>query len=297
MQLDVLNSEGKKTGRFVNLSDQIFGIEPNDHLIYLAVKNYLASKHRGTHKTKGRSEIAGSTRKLHRQKGTGGSRKGDIKNPLYHGGGRVFGPQPHGYGFKMNRKEKDLAKISALTYKATGDAIRVIENFKLDAPKTKTLQATLQSLEVAGKKVLYVTAEFEENLSLSLRNLPRVKNITLSNINTYDIMNSNYLLLSEDAAQILTDEEGATEVEAKAEPKKKPAAKKETAAKAESKKTAAKKEVATEAKAESKKTPAKKETSAKKETAAKKKETETKKKAEKPAEKKAGNSEEKSDNE
>src|SRR5699024_5222119 len=121
MQLEVLNIEGKKTGRSVNLSDQIFGIEPNDHLIYLAVKHYLAGKHSGTHKTKVRSEVKGSTHKLHRQKGTGGSRKGDIKNPLYHGGGTVFGPQPHSYSFKMNRKEKDLAKLSALAHKASDD--------------------------------------------------------------------------------------------------------------------------------------------------------------------------------
>ncbi len=210
MQLDVLNIEGKKTGRSVQLADDIFGIEPNDHLIYMAVKHYLAGKHRGTHKTKGRSEITGSTRKLHRQKGTGGSRKGDIKNPLYHGGGTIFGPKPHSYGFKMNRKEKDLAKISALAYKATAEAIRVIENFKLDAPKTSTMDTALRSLDISGKKVLYVTADYEENLFLSLRNLPRVKSITLGNMNTYDIVNSNYLVLTEDAAKILA-EEGAAE--------------------------------------------------------------------------------------
>lgn len=228
MQLDVLNIEGKKTGRSVELSDTIFGIEPNDHLIYLAVKHYLAGKHRGTHKTKGRSEVAGSTRKLHRQKGTGGSRKGDIKNPLYHGGGTIFGPQPHSYGFKMNRKEKDLAKISALTYKANGEAIRVVEKVTLDAPKTKTMLAALESLEISGKKVLYVTADHEENLFLSLRNLPQVKGITLSNINTYDIVNSNFLVLTEDAAQILGEEEGeeVATPQAPVAEKEKPAAKK-----------------------------------------------------------------------
>ncbi len=206
MQLEVLNIEGKKTGRSVNLSDQIFGIEPNDHVIYMAVKNYLAGKHRGTHKTKGRSEVKGSTHKLHRQKGTGGSRKGDIKNPLYHGGGTIFGPQPHSYSFKMNRKEKDLARISALSYKASEEAIKVVEEVNLETPKTKTMHTALQGLEVEGKKVLYVTADYEKNLFLSLRNLSRVKVITLSNINTYDIVNSSYLVLSEKAAEIFADE-------------------------------------------------------------------------------------------
>ncbi len=211
MQLEVLNIEGQKTGRSVNLPDDIFGIEPNDHLIYMAVKHYRAGKHRGTHKTKGRSEIQGSTRKLHRQKGTGGSRKGDIKNPLYHGGGTVFGPKPHSYGFKMNRKEKDLAKMSALAYKAAADAIRVVENFQLDAPKTKTAVSTLESLEMANKKVLYVSAEQDDNVILSLRNIPKVKSAVLSDINTYDIMNSNFLILTEDAAKVLSEEEGQEE--------------------------------------------------------------------------------------
>jgi|SRR5690625_2640802 len=213
MQLDVLNIEGEKTGRAVELSDQIFGIKPNDHLIYMAVKHYRAGKHRGTHKTKGRSEVKGSTRKLHRQKGTGGSRKGDIKNPLYHGGGTVFGPKPHGYGFKMNKKEKDLAKLSALAYKLSGNAIRVLEQISLENPKTQTMRSALQSLEVDGKKVLYITATYEKNLYLSLRNLPRVKSITLGNINTYDIVNSNFLVLSEDAAKILADDDVTEENE------------------------------------------------------------------------------------
>lgn len=277
MQLEVLNIKGKKTGRSVQLSDEIFAIEPNDHLIYLAVKNYLASKHRGTHKTKGRSEIAGSTRKLHRQKGTGGSRKGDIKNPLYHGGGTIFGPKPHSYGFKMNRKEKDLAKISALSYKATAEAIRVVENFKLDAPKTKDMFGALQNLEISNKKVLYVTADHEENLFLSLRNIPRVKSITLSNINTYDIVNSNYLVFTEDAAQILADEEGieaaapaVKEEKPKAAPKKAAAKKKEAEPKAESKK-AAPKRAAAKKKTDSKAEESKEEVAPKK-TVAKKKE-------------------------
>lgn len=214
MQLDVLNIEGKKTGRSVNISDQIFGIEPNDHLIYMAVKQYLAGKHRGTHKTKGRSEVTGSTHKLHRQKGTGGSRKGDIKNPLYHGGGTVFGPKPQRYGFKMNRKEKDLARVSALSYKASGEAIRVIEEVELETPKTQTLHSALKGLALDGKKVLYVTADYEKNLFLSLRNLPKVKASTLSNINTYDIVNSAVLVLSEKAAKIFSDDEENAAAEA-----------------------------------------------------------------------------------
>lgn len=255
MQLDVLNIEGKKTGRSVTLSDEIFGIEPNDHLIYMAVKHYLAGKHRGTHKTKGRSEVQGSTRKLHRQKGTGGSRKGNIRNPLYHGGGTIFGPKPHSYGFKMNRKEKDLAKISALAYKASGEAIRVVEGFDLETPKTKTVEAALKSLEVSGRKILYVTASYEENVFLSFRNLPRVKSTVLSDINTYDIMNSNYLVLTEEAAKILADEEAQTEeVPQKEKPAKKTAAKAEAkpADKKEAKKTAAKTKADPAPKAENK---------------------------------------------
>ena len=306
MQLDVLDIKGKKTGRSVDLSDTIFGIEPNDHLIYLAVKHYLAGKHRGTHKTKGRSEIAGSTRKLHRQKGTGGSRKGDIKNPLYHGGGTVFGPQPHGYGFKMNRKEKDLAKVSALTYKATNKAIRVVEKVSLEAPKTKTLLAALESLEISGKKVLYVTADYEENLFLSLRNLPRVKGITLSNINTYDIVNSNFLVLTEDAAQILADEEGEATEKAAAAPQEKPATKKadqsaaaKKASPAKAKKTTGKDEQKATAKPAAKKAAATKAAAEKdqKATAEKKESKATEKKESKTAEKKEGKTDGKKDEE
>lgn len=209
MQLEVLNIDGKKTGRSVTLPDEIFGVEPNDHLIWLSVKHYLAGKHRGTHKVKGRSEVKGSSRKLHRQKGTGGSRKGNIRNPLYHGGGVIFGPKPHRYGFKMNRKEKDLAKMSALSYKATAEAIRVVEDFKLDTPKTGKFVAALKNLELSGKKVLFITSGYEENIFLSLRNLPGVKGSVLGDINTYDIMNSNYLLFTEDAARIFSESEPA----------------------------------------------------------------------------------------
>lgn len=212
MQLDVLNIDGKKTGRSVTLPDEIFGIEPNDHLIWLSVKHYLAGKHRGTHKVKGRSEVKGSTHKLHRQKGTGGSRKGNIRNPLYHGGGVIFGPRPHSYSFKMNRKEKDLAKMSALSYKAAGEAIRVVEDFKPEAPKTKEFAGALKNLELSGKKILFVISGYEENIFLSLRNLPKVKSSVLSDINTYDIMNCNYLVFTEEAAKIFS--EGNKDIEA-----------------------------------------------------------------------------------
>lgn len=206
MQLDVLNKAGEKTGRTVELPDEIFGIKPNDHVIYLAVKQYLAAQRQGTHKVKTRAEVHGSSRKLHRQKGTGGSRKGNIRNPLYKGGGVIFGPKPHDYDFKMNRKEKDLAKMSALSHKASAQAIRVLEDVKLEAPKTKDFAAILQKLEISGKKVLYITPEPENNTYLSLRNLPSVKGVVLSDINTYDIMNSNFLVITEEAAKIFAGE-------------------------------------------------------------------------------------------
>ncbi|TAM93194.1 MAG: 50S ribosomal protein L4 [Chitinophagaceae bacterium] len=212
MQLDVLNKAGEKTGRTVELPDEIFGIDPNNHLMYLAVKQYRAAQRRGTHKVKTRAEVQGSSRKLHRQKGTGGSRKGNIRNPLYKGGGTVFGPKPHSYDFKMNRKEKDLAKMSALSQKAAAQAIRVLEDVKLEAPKTKDFAGILQKLEIQGKKVLYITPEPESNTYLSLRNLPAVKGVILSDLNTYDIMNSNFLVLTEEAAKIFAGEEIKAEV-------------------------------------------------------------------------------------
>ncbi|TAN15803.1 MAG: 50S ribosomal protein L4 [Chitinophagaceae bacterium] len=207
MQLDVLNKAGEKTGRTVDLPEEIFGIEPNDHVIYLSVKQYLAAQRQGTHKVKTRSEVKGSSRKLHRQKGTGGSRKGNIRNPLYKGGGTVFGPKPHEYNLKMNRKEKDLAKMSALSHKAATQAIRILEDVKLEAPKTKDFADILQKLDIYGEKVLYITPEPENNTYLSLRNLPDVKGVILSDLNTYDIMNSNFLVFTEEAAKIFTGEE------------------------------------------------------------------------------------------
>jgi large subunit ribosomal protein L4 len=208
MQADVLNIEGKKTGRTVELPEEIFGIEPNDHVIYLAVKQYLAAQRQGTHKVKTRLEVKGSSKKLHRQKGTGGSRKGNLRNPLYKGGGTIFGPKPRDYDFKLNRKVKDLAKVSALAHKAKDNAIVVIEDIKLEAPKTRQLTDALKSLNVHGKKVLFVMPEDSDNLFLSLRNVPTVEGTLLADINTYDIVNAQVLVLSETAAKVFADEAG-----------------------------------------------------------------------------------------
>jgi len=206
MQADVLNIEGKKTGRTIELPEEIFGIEPNDHVIYLAVKQFLAAQRQGTHKVKTRLEVKGSSKKLHRQKGTGGSRKGNLRNPLYKGGGTIFGPKPRDYDFKLNRKVKDLAKMSALAHKAKGNAIVIVEDIKLDAPKTKQFTDTLQHLKVDGKKVLFVMPEYNDNLYLSMRNLPKVEGTLLADINTYDIVNAEVLVLSETAAKVFADD-------------------------------------------------------------------------------------------
>jgi large subunit ribosomal protein L4 len=205
MQADILNIEGKKTGRTVELPEEIFGIDPNDHVIYLAVKQYLAAQRQGTHKVKTRLEVKGSSKKLHRQKGTGGSRKGNLRNPLYKGGGTIFGPKPRDYDFKLNRKVKDLAKMSALSHKAKDNAIVIVEDIQLEAPKTSTFIAALKSLNVHGKKVLFVLPEEGDNLYLSLRNLPKVEGTMLTDLNTYDIMNADVLILSETAAKIFAD--------------------------------------------------------------------------------------------
>lgn len=207
MEIEVLNSKGEKTGRSVNLPDEIFNIEPNDHCIYLSVKQYLAAQRLGTHKTKTRAEVKGSSRKLHRQKGTGGSRKGNIRNPLYKGGGAINGPLPHKYGFKLNRKVKDLAKMSALTYKAKDNNILVVEDWNVEKPNTKSIVTALKGLNVADKKLLLVNVEYDSNLVLSARNLPRVKTTVLSDMNTYDIVHANTLVFTEGAAKVFSDEE------------------------------------------------------------------------------------------
>ena len=206
MQVDVLNIEGKKTGRTVELPDEIFGIEPNDHVIYLAVKQYQGAQRQGSHKVKTRAEVKGSSRKLHKQKGTGGARKGNLRNPLYKGGGTVFGPKPHKYDIKLNRKVKDLAKMSALAYKAKDNAIMVLEDVNLDAPKTSAFTSILKNLNITGKRTLFVIPEYNDNLYLSLRNVPSVSGTLLSDLNTYDILNANVLVLTESAAKIFSEE-------------------------------------------------------------------------------------------
>src|SRR5215467_5617083 len=200
MQADILSIKGKKTGRSVELPDEIFGAEPNNHVIYLAVKQYLAARRQGTHKVKTRAEVQGASRKLHKQKGTGGSRKGNIRNPLYKGGGTIFGPKPHAYTFKLNRKVKDLAKMSALAYKAKNNAIVVVEDIQLDAPKTKEFADILKGLKIEDKKSLFIVPEYNDNLHLSLRNIPHVESSLLADINTYDIVNADVLVISEAAA-------------------------------------------------------------------------------------------------
>lgn len=202
MQVKVLNIQGKETGRTVELPEEIFGIEPNDHAIYLAVKQYLAAQRQGTHKVKTRAEVQGASRKLHRQKGTGGSRKGNIRNPLYKGGGTIFGPKPHKYVIKLNRKVKDLAKMSALSYKAKENAIFVVEDVNIETPKTKTIASMLNDLKVADKKIMFVMPDYNEAVYVSSRNIPSVLTTLLSDVNTYDLVNSEALVLTESAALI-----------------------------------------------------------------------------------------------
>ena len=205
MQVEVLDIKGQKTGRTVDLPDEVFGVEPNDHVIYLAVKQYLGAQRQGTHKVKTRAEVQGASRKLHKQKGTGGARKGNIRNPLYKGGGTIFGPKPHSYDFKLNRKVKDLAKISALSYKAKESAILVVEDVIMDAPKTKEVFNILKGLSVSDKKTIFVLPEYNDNLYLSTRNIPNVTSALLADINTYEIVNAEVLVISENAAKIFSE--------------------------------------------------------------------------------------------
>ena len=206
MQVDIINTKGEKTGRTVELPEEIFGIEPNDHVIYLAVKQYQGAQRQGTHKVKTRMEVKGSSKKLHKQKGTGGARKGNLRNPLYKGGGSIFGPKPHTYDIKLNRKVKDLAKMSALAYKAKENNIVVLEDVQMDAPKTKTFAGILKSLNIGRRKALFVIPEYNDNLYLSLRNVRGVNGTVISDMNTYDILNANVLVLSESAAKLFTEE-------------------------------------------------------------------------------------------
>ena len=197
MKVKVLNAEGKATGREVTLPSDIFGIEPNDHAIYLDVKQYLANQRQGTHKAKERGEIKGSTRKIRKQKGSGAARVGSIKNPLFKGGGRIFGPKPRDYHFKLNKKVKSLARMSALTYRAKDEAILVVEDLKMDSPATKNYISFLKNVG-ADKKSVYVSgAEADKNVALSARNVPNAKITAIDKLNTYDILDCTKLILTE----------------------------------------------------------------------------------------------------
>jgi len=207
MQLDILNTKGEKTGRTIELPEEIFGIEPNDHVIYLAVKQFQGAQRQGSHKVKTRAEVKGSSKKLHKQKGTGGARKGNLRNPLYKGGGTIFGPKPHKYDIKLNRKVKDLAKMSALAYKAKENAIVIMEDVVMDSPKTKAFAGILKSLNVGNKKALFVIPEYNDNVYLSLRNVQGVNGSVLSDMNTYDILDANVLVMTEKAAKLFTETE------------------------------------------------------------------------------------------
>ncbi|MCX6306741.1 MAG: 50S ribosomal protein L4 [Bacteroidetes bacterium] len=196
MEVVVYNIKGTETANKVVLDDSIFGIEPNDHAIYLDVKQYMANQRQGTHDTLEKSTISGSTRKLHKQKGTGGSRKGSIKSPLFRGGARVFGPHPRDYSFKLNKKLKRLARKSALSYKLKDNHLTILEDFTFDTPKTKNFTELLKNLQLTGKKTLLVIAKFEENVLLSSRNLKRVKVVNAADLNTYEILDATQLLIT-----------------------------------------------------------------------------------------------------
>ncbi len=205
MEISVLNIKGEDTGRKVDLNEAIYGIEPNDHVIYLAVKQYLANQRQGTAKSKERSEIAGSTRKLIRQKGGGGARRGDIKSPVLRGGGRVFGPKPRDYGFKLNLKVKQLARKSALSYKMQENAIVVVEDFDFEAPKTKEFVNLTKNLKVDGKKLLVALSGVSKNVYLSARNLQRTEVMQASTLNTYKILNADVLVMTENAVKAVDE--------------------------------------------------------------------------------------------
>ncbi|WP_273445443.1 50S ribosomal protein L4 [Neolewinella agarilytica] len=206
MKLQVHSAQGSGTGREVELPENIFGVEPNEHAVYLAVKAYLAAQRQGTHKAKERGEIAGSTKKLHKQKGTGGSRKGDIKNPLFRSGGRVFGPRPRTYGLKLNKKVRQLARASAFSAKATAGSIKVVEDLKFDAPKTKDYVSFLNALGANEGKVLLITAEHDQFVYRSGRNLPNNAIVSAGDVNTYDVMKAGTVIVAEGAIAKLKEQ-------------------------------------------------------------------------------------------
>lgn len=201
MEIAVLKNSGEETGRKVNLSEDIFGIEPNDHAIYLDVKQFLANQRQGTHKSKERGEIAGSTKKIKKQKGTGTARAGSIKSPIFRGGGRVFGPKPRNYGFKLNKKLKQLARKSALTYKVQDNSLVVLEDLNFETPKTKEFINVLKNISVADKKTLVVLGDQNKNVTLSGRNLQNAKLTTADSLSTYDVLNADSLILSESSVE------------------------------------------------------------------------------------------------
>ena len=203
MEVSVLNIKGESTGRKVTLDESIFGIEPNEHVVYMAVRQYLAAQRQGTHKSKERSEMSGSTRKLGRQKGGGGARRGDINSPVLVGGARVFGPQPRDYGFKLNKKVRQLARRSALAYKAQENAIVVVEDFTFDTPKTKSMLEMLKNLNVSEKKALFVTPASDKAVYLSARNLQRVSTMPASALNTYQVLNADVMVVAESALAVI----------------------------------------------------------------------------------------------
>lgn len=205
MEVKVINISGKETGAKVQLPDAIFAVEPNDHAIYLDVKQYLANQRQGTHKSKQRNEIAGSTKKLYKQKGTGGARAGSIKSPLFNGGGRIFGPQPRDYGFKLNKKLKSLARKSALTYKAQDNSIVVLEDFNFDSIKTKNYVKLVADLNLTDAKSLLVLPAANNNVYLSSRNIKKAKVVTAAELNTYDVLNAGTLLLTTETVKTLTE--------------------------------------------------------------------------------------------
>ncbi len=205
MKIKVFNIEGKETGKEVELPEGVFGVEPNEHALYLAVKQYMANGRQGTHKSKQRNEVSGSTKKIKKQKGTGTARAGSIKSPVFRGGGRIFGPQPRDYSFKLNKKVKDIARNSALTLKAQNNGVVVVEDIALSAPKSKELLRILGNLGGNGKKTLLCVSENDNNLYLSSRNLPKSKVAVATDINTYDIMNSQVLILAESSLKKLEE--------------------------------------------------------------------------------------------
>lgn len=204
MKLDILSIDGKKTGKSIDLDDAIFAIEPNDHVLYLAAKQYLANQRQGTHKTKERGEVAGSTKKLHRQKGTGGSRKGSIKNPVF-GNGRIFGPRPRNYSFKLNKKVKTLATKSAISYKSKENNIIVVQDFNFDEPKTKNFVSALSNLNLSNDKSIFVMPAENKNVVMSSRNIPNTMTVRAMDLNTYDIMHCDKLVLTESSISQLSE--------------------------------------------------------------------------------------------